>query len=388
MPLKGLFFLFKTAKDNPFYSFIFLALVTISFYNYADANGRVFLFDNYTQDEVFQKNKNALIANLSSNKDFISLLDSSFTNSKGGIDEPEQTPSQEYYLEGNSAIIQQNYILTTNASKNNRTEVLYYTVKKGDTVSKIAAEFGITINTILWANNLSKTSYIKEGQKLKILPVTGVQHDVKKGDTLIAIARRYKAKVDDIIKYNGLPADGSLQVGETLIIPDGEMPVIRKATRYVKRNYPKYSSANRNISKNFGFPTRGIRSQGLHRFNAVDIANRCGTPIWAVMDGVVISAKTTKSRARFGWSVYGGYGNYIKIKHSNGVVTLYAHLKNVLVKEGQYVKKGQRIATMGGGFEYINGRLYRMQGAGNSTGCHVHFEVRGASNPMAKYWKY
>ena len=69
------------------------------------------------------------------------------------------------------------------------------------------------------------------------------------------------------------------------------------------------------------------------------------------------------------------------IKHPNGVVTLYAHLKDVYVFNGQEVNQGSMIATMGGGFEVVEGRRVRMEGAGKSTGCHLHFEVRGAKNP-------
>ena len=63
-------------------------------------------------------------------------------------------------------------------------------------------------------------------------------------------------------------------------------------------------------------------------------------------------------------------------------------MRDVFVTAGQSVKQGQQIGTIGGGFEYINGRLFRMQGAGKSTGCHLHFEVRGAKNPLANYWRY
>ncbi len=287
---------------------------------------------------------------------------------------------------GNDSLIPQLSALTINASQNKRSEPIKYTVKKGDTVSQIAAEFGITTNTILWANNLRASSYIREGQELTILPVTGVQHDVKKGDTVIKIAKKYKAKVSDIIAYNGLPADGSLQIGETLIIPDGEKPRVYAPKR--RYSAPRFAKSTINADQYYIFPVKGRKTQGLHRFNAVDIANRCGTPIYAAADGKILAAKTTRSRARVGASVFGGYGNYVKIQHPNGTATLYAHMMDVIVKEGQTVKQGQQIGTVGGGFEYINGRLYRMEGAGRSTGCHLHFEVRGAPNPTAKYWRF
>ena len=108
--------------------------------------------------------------------------------------------------------------------------------------------------------------------------------------------------------------------------------------------------------------------------NAVDIANSCGTPVYAAADGIALSVAATNSR-----SVYanGGYGNNIRLQHVGGVITLYAHLKEVLINEGQEIKQGQLIGLMGG--------QPGMIGAGRSTGCHLHFEVRGATNPLIRY---
>jgi murein DD-endopeptidase MepM/ murein hydrolase activator NlpD len=111
----------------------------------------------------------------------------------------------------------------------------------------------------------------------------------------------------------------------------------------------------------FTHPAPGsVKSQGIHGYNAVDLAGGMGSAIRAAADGEVIVARPS------GWN--GGYGNYIVIRHSNGVQTLYAHLSSLNVGVGSYVSQGQTIGGMGN--------------TGRSTGTHLHFEVRGGRNPF------
>ena len=112
----------------------------------------------------------------------------------------------------------------------------------------------------------------------------------------------------------------------------------------------------------FIYPAEGVITQGLHYYNAVDLANQCGTPVYAAASGTV-------QRARYGWN-YGG-GNQVTILHSGGIVTYYGHLQSIFVKPGDQVTVGDRIALMGQN--------------GIATGCHVHFQVIGAKNPLARY---
>lgn len=100
--------------------------------------------------------------------------------------------------------------------------VKIYTVEEGDTVSGIAVKNGITVNTILWANDLDNVDQIKPGDQIFILPVAGFSYVVKQGDTLESIASTYKAEKDKIISYNGLPANGEISVGDVIIIPGGK----------------------------------------------------------------------------------------------------------------------------------------------------------------------
>ena len=124
------------------------------------------------------------------------------------------------------------------------------------------------------------------------------------------------------------------------------------------------ASGSRSVSSNsasLSHPVPGaIKTQGVHGYNAIDLAAAVGTAIKAAGSGEVIVSKSS------GWN--GGYGNYIVIRHANGVQTLYAHLSRNDVGVGASVSVGQVIGGMGN--------------TGRSTGSHLHFEVRGARNPF------
>jgi murein DD-endopeptidase MepM/ murein hydrolase activator NlpD len=109
-----------------------------------------------------------------------------------------------------------------------------------------------------------------------------------------------------------------------------------------------------------------VVTQGLHGFDAVDIGCPTGTPIYAAAAGTVIIAKSA------GWN--GGYGKYVAIKHDNGTETVYGHMHEVDVQVGETVAQGQQIGEVG-----MTGR---------ATGPHVHFEVRGAKNPLGDNYNY
>ncbi len=99
--------------------------------------------------------------------------------------------------------------------------VKIYTVASGDTLGSIAAAHSITINTILWANDLENADEIKPGDQIFILPVAGLSHVVKGGESLEDIAKEFQADKEKIIAFNSLPANGELKSGDTIIIPDG-----------------------------------------------------------------------------------------------------------------------------------------------------------------------
>jgi len=239
-----------------------------------------------------------------------------------------------------------------------REGLMIYQVQPGDTISKIAAKFDISVDTIFWANPGLRSSFIKPGQEVVILPVEGVLHEVKENDTLDSIAGLYGVNIEEIKKYNPKFQELLQGLGNRLIIPYGRP--LQKNT-YVSR----WSGDFLDLGNYFAIPTTGRNWGRLHEYNAVDIADQCGTPVYAAAEGLVVEI-------REGWN--NGYGNYIKIEHPNKTYTRYAHLNKILVDEGKYVLQGAKIGLMGN--------------TGNThgpTGCHLHFEVYGAKNPFAKY---
>lgn len=247
-------------------------------------------------------------------------------------------------------------------------EITEYIVEPGDNLLSIAEKFNISLETLVWANDLKKNSLLQIGQKLVILPVSGVIHHVQKDDTLSEIAKIYKADLNEIMVFNDLTEKGNIYIGDILIIPEGIMP---SSVKYAPASVPLASSY-------FICPvSQPCRiTQGLHWYNAIDFSNgKCGEPIYAVAAGEVLKVSLTNSISR--WA-FGGAGNHLTIIHPNGVVTMYGHLQMSFVKPGDYVSQGQIIALMGG--------TPHTPGAGNSTGCHVHFTVltTGTKNPFAR----
>lgn len=233
-----------------------------------------------------------------------------------------------------------------------------YVVREGDSLSQIAEMFGVTTNTIIWANDIDRRDLIRAGQEIIILPVTGLRHTVKKGDTAGSLAKEFKGDVEEIIAYNNLPADGSLVVGEEIMIPGGEIPYKESVVAY-RAPVARGTSGPNYVGYYIRPISGGVKSQGLHGYNAVDLATNCGAPIFAAATGDVIISRSS------GWN--GGYGNYIVISHPNGTQTLYSHNSSNIVTAGWHVVQGQVIGYVGS--------------TGKSTGCHVHFEIRGAKNP-------
>jgi surface antigen len=100
--------------------------------------------------------------------------------------------------------------------------VKMYIVQSGDTLGSIASKNKVTINTILWANDISNVDSIMPGDTLFILPVSGIKYVVKQGDNIDSVASKFKADKDKIIAFNSLPANGDLDTGTEIVIPDGQ----------------------------------------------------------------------------------------------------------------------------------------------------------------------
>ena len=245
-----------------------------------------------------------------------------------------------------------------------RSEIVKYTVRKGDTLSKVASIYKINVNTIKWANSITSVDSIKPGDVLSIPPVTGTVHKVKKGNTIHSVAKKYKVSSQTIADYpfNYIDDSFALRNGQTLFVPGGKMP---SPTPLPQVSPPSSQPVYYAISGSglFGWPVKGSLNQTASWWHpAIDIGASYGAPVASAAGGTVVTA---------GWSSY-GYGNYVVVRHNNGYTTHYAHLGSVNVGAGQNVGKGQLVGSVGC--------------TGFCTGPHVHFEVHRngqALNPLS-----
>ncbi len=248
-------------------------------------------------------------------------------------------------------------------------EIIEHSVKNGETLSTIASQYNLNVDTVLWANDFANEKVtIKEGQPLKIPPVDGVIHKVRKGETVYSIGKKYEANPQAIVDYpfNEFTNDETfdLAIGQVLMVPDGIMPQVQPVS-------PRTSLAQRltpdagvvSAVGSFVWPASGTLSQSYRFYHkAIDIATSHGNPILAA-DGGTITVS--------GWPDNSGYGNRVIIDHGNGYSSLYAHMSRVAVVAGQSVNRGDVIGYVGS--------------TGRSTGPHLHFEIRaggGLQNPL------
>lgn len=219
-------------------------------------------------------------------------------------------------------------------------QAVTYTVRSGDTLSKIAAVQGISLQQLKAWNSLS-SNLIRIGQVLKVGESMTASHTVQKGETLWSIAAQYRTSVASLATVNGLSSRGTIHPGERLSIPAAGQEVSRGSTTY-RLIWPVAGV----VSSGWGYRT------SFEKFHyGLDIAAVTGTPIKAVMAGTVTFS---------GWKA--GYGYCVFIDHGNGLQTAYGHASKLYVKKGQPVLQNQKIAAVGS--------------TGFSTGPHTHFEVR------------
>ena len=255
-----------------------------------------------------------------------------------------------------------------------REEIETYVVQSGDTFSTIASSFGISVNTLLWANNLTVRSTLRPGNELTILPTSGVLHAVVNGDTLSKIAKKYDAEEADILVFNKLADANDLVIGESLIVPGGEVqaptPVrvpntITQISQVVGGKTTSTPVATGSVqgtgSMSWPADLRLVTQYFGWNHTGVDIDCFFANDNYAADDGIVTFS---------GYNA-GGYGNFVIIDHGNGIVTRYGHHAKLYVNAGDQVKKGQAIGLCGT--------------TGRSTGTHLHFEVMvngGFRNPL------
>jgi murein DD-endopeptidase MepM/ murein hydrolase activator NlpD len=228
-----------------------------------------------------------------------------------------------------------------------------YVVQDGDTASGIAERYGLDVDTLRWSNpDLEENpDYLRLGMELLILPVRGVYHQVSAGDTIDALATRYGVAITDIVAYplNALQGGDKLTAGRWLVVPFG--------SKETSRPHPDAAAGY-----DFAWPIVGYVTQLYSAGHpAVDIGAPYGSAVYAARAGVVVYATWAET----------GYGYMVLVDHGGGYATVYSHLKGAWVSAGQSVARGQLIGEVGS--------------TGNSTGPHVHFEIRVGgvrSNPI------
>lgn len=258
--------------------------------------------------------------------------------------------------------------LSTVISAKPRDKVENYRVRSGDTLASIAEKFGISVDSIKWANNL-KSDTIKPDETLKIPPVTGVVHTVVSGETVYSIAKKYNTSAQNIVNFifnDFADLDTfALRAGQVLYVPDGVIEP--EQPKYIAQA-PQYANAIAGLrgSSSFIWPTTGVITQYPTWYHmAFDIASNGGPPILAADTGTVTYAGCIN------W----GYGCHVMVDHGNGFQTLYGHMSSLSVSAGQAVSQGAQLGIMGS--------------TGRSTGPHLHFEVRlnGALQNPQNYLK-
>jgi len=166
--------------------------------------------------------------------DIESELSSSEKESEEAV---QQNTQDQLLLQENSSSFSylsgQSIIATAQAMEKDPEEnggVKIYKVEEGDTISTIAKAHDITVNTILWANNIDDIDSIMPGDQIFILPVAGLKYIVKNGDTLKDIAEAYEADEEKIMAFNELPANGKIEQGQEIIIPGGKKEIPQETT--------------------------------------------------------------------------------------------------------------------------------------------------------------
>lgn len=311
----------------------------------------------------------------------------------GADGDSADTAAEVQYLFVEDGFLMKTATVSNQASRLAYGDMLVHRVKAGETLQQIADTYHLKTETIRWANGLDLNTALKPDQELMILPVDGVLHTVHRGQTLARIAQLYDVSADTIASQNGIK--GSFVVaGDQLVIPSArpvlDVPTggsgvsLRFAERLGDRDISLPLGDIRPVSKPVAtikkptgplaiaaitsgvlqMPCEGcFITQGFNPGHyALDLQVRGGGPIFAAEAGTVI-------RADNGYN--GGYGNVIEVDHGNGLVTLYAHNRELYVKAGDHVERGQNIAFMGN-----TGRVH------GPTGIHLHFEVR--SNGVKK----
>jgi murein DD-endopeptidase MepM/ murein hydrolase activator NlpD len=220
-------------------------------------------------------------------------------------------------------------------------KVTSYTVVAGDSLWSIANTQNLEVDTLVGSNAFKDSSLLHPGSILRIPNQDGIFYQIKKGDTVEKVARRYQVALDRIRKVNPTVDLVSLKAGVEVFLPGARPEAI------VDAQPKKPSPSNQKASRTYRWPLMGRISSGYgwrrHPITrrrdfhtGLDIKANTGVVIRSSREGQVIYA---------GWM--GGYGKVVVVEHGSGQKTLYAHCSSILVREGSRVSVGQNIARVG-----------------------------------------
>lgn len=258
-----------------------------------------------------------------------------------------------------------------------RSQMISYTVVRGDTIDAISDGYGITRETIAWCNDYRLALVLRPGDVVNIPPTDGACHTVlaSQGKDITTIGQQYNVDDPYVIidtPANGLPdisPDTQLPSGTRLFIPGGEgsiitwdAPVEQDASGNVIAFAPGQAGSCGSVGGGGSFWSNPLSSgtwmRGFYAgHSGIDLAAPTGTPVLAANGGPVLFA---------GWNSW-GYGNAVVIGHGP-FSTLYGHMSSLAVACGNSVSAGQVIGYVGN--------------TGNSSGPHLHFEIRFQNQPQ------
>lgn len=213
----------------------------------------------------------------------------------------------------------------------------FYTVKKGDTLRKIAQQFNQSLRDITDWNSLSNPNDIKVGQVLRVAPAEGTQVSSVPTDTGLEAKPLEGKAASGSSPAPGVSGLKSGPLGNKVVYTDQAWSDMQRGESSAARALDTPKKPDVNGAGKLSWPTEGrIVGNFDPTRKGIDIAGQSGQAVNAAGDGTVLYAKNMR-----------GYGNLVIVDHGDGLVSAYAHNKTILVKEGQTVARGQRIAEMG-----------------------------------------
>ena len=226
-----------------------------------------------------------------------------------------------------------------------------HTLLQGETLSDLAQRYGVTLNALIGANpDISSLDRLPAQLELLIPPSEGLVITLHPDEDLGEVLKSYTVDPVEVVKANDLRSPSELTPGTLLFLPGVSPDSAVKRLAKVRAEENRYLwPVHGRITSYYGRRNLGLGTSAFHR--AVDISAPTGTPVVAARSGTVSFA---------GWSDQ-GYGNLIKLQHSGGAETWYAHNSQINVSAGQYVHQSETIGLVGS--------------TGLSTGPHLHFEV-------------